>query len=191
MRIVCILLMVSVLAVVVGCAVGTGSVSSFYPVNLKQDLDESTLSRYETELKGVPAGHHTDHLLTLERTNWWPLGIVAFWRRGTVQAMRSANSPHTYLVSRTRGLGPLSVLYVSKEQAVYREDGKRLNYMANHSLGWGHLAMFHMVGWSVSDKEWMEHRSAHLIHHLLNIATGHGGYSVSILSAPNPLGTGE
>ena len=176
-----------------GCANMSGSVPSFQAVDLKQDLDQGALSRYQSEMKDASSSSssHGGHAMALEATDWRLLGLLAYWNKGSVTAMHSPKGGVHYMVSRTIGVGPLSILYVSGAHAVYGEDGKRQSYMAMDSVGWGHVAMFHTMGSKLDGGQWMEHRSAHIAHHFLNIGEGHGGVSVSLASAPNPIGFGE
>lgn len=80
------------------------------------------------------------------------------------------------------------MIYVSKEDTVYSGDGSLASIMVVRSVLWGHLAMFHDMRWKLPDGSWHNHKSSHLIHHMVNITTGHGEQSVSLFSAPNPIG---
>ena len=179
------------LSFTVGCAgIGAG-VSPYRSIALNRDLDAATLARYRAETeKAVEAGQR-DHVVVLERSNWWPLGLVAYWHRGSVRAMRMLHGDTVYMVSRSRGYGPLSVAYVSKEDASFGTDGKRLNGMTTSSVLWGHLAMFHVMGSQADHGGWQRHESAHLLHHIINWTKAHGKVSFSLFSAPNPVGFGD
>ena len=179
------------LVATVGCASTSGGVSPYRAVDLGRDLSQSALLRYQGEMKGMDHSQHGDHsMMTLERTNWWALGLAAYWHRGTVRAMHGAGGVH-YMVSQTRGIGPLALGWVSKEQALYTGEGKRLQYMNMGSMAWGHVAMIHTMGGAMGEGGWMEHKSYHLLHHLLNLGEAHGGMSVNLGSSPNPMGFGE
>jgi hypothetical protein len=177
----------------VGCAVAP---TPFQPIDLGQDLSAATLARYESEMADAHSsgamsggGEHGGHMtMTLEGTDWWPLGLLAYWRKGAVQAMHSPDGGPYYMVSQVDGYGPLALLWVSKKQAVYGPNGKRLSYMGMGSAGWGHVAMTHAMGTTLDGGPWMEHDSIAIFHHMLNIGQGHGKTSVSIGSSPNPMG---
>lgn len=127
----------------------------------------------------------------IEKTNWWLPSLVAFWNKGSVQVMAGPKGERQYMVSKTLGLGPLAVLYVSREDAVYGSDGSLNSIMASRSVLWGHLAMFHNMRWKLSEGAWHEHNSSHLIHHAINITDSQCGSNVSLFSAPNPIGWGD
>lgn len=191
MRIGSLVLVGTVLMLCAGCsAMGPRAVGSFQSVDLGKDLDEGALSRYRTETENSGPQNCEGHVVMLERTNWWPLGLVAYWNRGTVRAVHSPGGYH-YAVSKTLGLGPLCALFVSKEETIYGGDGKRQHYMAMGSVGFGHVAMYHVMGMPMGEGHWMQHWSAGLAHHLLNVGEEHGKVSVSLFSGPNPIGIGD
>jgi len=130
-------------------------------------------------------------MIVLEHTNWWPLGLLAYWKQGTVYAMRGADGRPRYMVSQSTGYGPLSLVYVSGQDAMYDAGGKRINAMGMDSVLWGHLAMFHQMGSRDATGKWLQHKSSHLVHHLINVSTMHGQTRWSLLSAPNPVGAGR
>ncbi len=168
---------VAVLAISLGCA--GPAVSSFRPVGVGGNLPHTAVERYRSEMEEAPAS--SEHTVLLEESNGWPLGILAYWRRGTVHAM-SHGGDTRYIVTRSRGYGPLSMFYVAEDQAVFDADGRRLNGSSMSSVLFGHIAMFHKM-----DNGEREHRSAHLVHHLLNWSKGHGRTRISLFSAPNPV----
>jgi hypothetical protein len=187
-------LILGVTVLAAGCSNMSGAVPSFQTVDLQSDLSQSDLARYKEEMKGaVPStssSEHAGHMMALEGTDWRLLGLLAYWNKGSVTAMHSPNGVH-YMVTRAIGYGPLSILYVSGEHAIYSEDGKRQSYMDMDSIGWGHIAMFHTMGSKLDDGQWMQHCSSHLVHHLINFGEGHEGVFGSLGSAPNPIGFGE
>jgi hypothetical protein len=180
-----IVLLAVVVVVVAGCAGGVGPYRS---INLNQDLDAATLSRYQAEaqhlLDGQPMG-------VLEHTNWWPLGLLAYWRQGTVKVMPGADGKPAYMVSNSAGYGPLSVFYVSGRDAMFAADGTRLNSMNMASILWGHLVMFHDMGSLSPDGKWSQHNSSAWLHMLINLSTMHGHTSWSLFSSPGPVGAGR
>jgi hypothetical protein len=173
-----------------GCAANESSIPAFRSLDMSKDLDAATLSRYEQQAGRAPGGSH-GHATIIEKTDWWPLGLVAYWKRGTVRAMHAGPEGCEYVVSECKGYGPLSILYASKTQTVYDASGKRKDQMAASSIMWGHLAMFHTMGSQGSSGHWMEHKSSHLFHHLFNYGEDHGGRFFSFFSAPNPIGAGQ
>ena len=171
---------------------GCAGPAAFTSVDLERDLSASDIARYQSKLSGAPVSSHGEHghMMTLERMNRWPLGLIAYWKSGTVRAMHSPGGT-SYMVSKSRGIGPLAVLYASKEEAVYNEKGKRQSYMKMGSLVYGHLAMNHVMGARMDDGQWMQHWSSGIAHHLINIGEGHDGRYYSLLSDPNPISVGE
>ncbi|MHC4479981.1 MAG: hypothetical protein ACYS1C_03305, partial [Planctomycetota bacterium] len=158
--------------------------------DLDRDLAEGTLARYRAEAVAAERAGQEGHVLVLESTNLWPLGLVGYWRRGSVRAMEMPGGVE-YLVSESRGYGPLSVLYVSGDEAAFSADGVRLRGSASASLLWGHLAMFHSMDSGGAGSARHRHDSAHLLHHFLNWSTEHAGTSFWLFSAPNPVGAGQ
>jgi len=184
---------VTLLAALLALSACAGSAPAFRDVDLTSDLDAATLARYGRQLaaadKTAEKCHFTGHhMATLERTNWWPLGLVAYWKRGSVQAMHTTSGEWNYMVSKSTGLGPLAALFVRGEMAAFDSKGKRLSYMSHDGVGFGHLLMAHSMGSRLEGGDWMEHQTYSIFHHLLNIGTGHGRPSVWLFSAPNPAG---
>lgn len=177
------------LFLVAGCAAPAGA-SAFKPVDLYSDLNAQTLARYRAETALVTDAGQGGHVLVLEQTNQWPLGLLAYWHQGTVKAMRSKAGATTYVVSESHGYGPVSLVFVARNEAMFGDEGKRLSASAIGSVLFGHLAMFHDMGARDDAGVWHQHSSAHLIHHLVNVAKAHGKTSLSLLSAPNPVGLG-
>lgn len=178
--------LVVILSVATGCA-GAG-VASYQRIDMGRDLDAATVARYQAEALGTG---HAQEMVVLEHSNWWPLGIFAYWQQGTVQAMHGPDGKPLYMVSQSTGYGPLSVFWVDGTDAMFAADGTRLNTMGMDSILWGHLAMFHDMGSRSPQGEWSQHNSSHWLHHLINFSTMHGETSWSIFSAPNPVGAGR
>lgn len=164
-----------------GCASAPGA-SRFTSVSLTKDLDAASLARYRAEAEKARAAGQGGEMLVLEQTNAWPLGLLAYWRKGTVKTMGS-----TYTVTVSRGYGPLAMFYVRGRTATFDENGERLHGMDNSGVLWGHVVMMH----SMEPGGGHKHRSLALLHHLINIVSEHGRTSVSLFSAPNPATFGE
>lgn len=172
-----------------GCA-GSG-VSPFQPIDLSRDLDDSALARYKSAAEKSFASNPSGHMVTLEKTDWRIPGLLAYWKKGKVEAMHGAGGEWSYMVSKTQGWGPLALIYVSEKQAMYSPSGQLEGTMGVESSVWGHLSMRHSMRWKSRDSSWQEHWTLHLIHHLVSISDTHGRKSVSFFSAPNPLSFGE
>jgi hypothetical protein len=183
-----VLVALVVLFVASGC---TGGVASFRRIDMGRDLDAATLARYQAETQQAAGAGRSQHMTVLEHTNWWPLGILAYWRQGTVQVMPGPGGRPVYMVSESTGYGPLSVFYVSGTDAMFSADGKRLNVMGMDSVLWGHVAMFHDMGSLSPEGEWSQHASSHWLHHLINLSKMHGKTSWSLFSAPGAVGAGR
>jgi hypothetical protein len=177
--------------ILTGCASTAGKIPAYQQVDLTKDLDPSALNRYQAETKQVRDSGANCHMATLEKTNWWPLGLIAFWNRGSVETMPGQDGQIYYMASQTRGYGPLSIVYVSKEDATYDAKGKLLTDMSMSSVAWGHLAMFHDVRSRLDSETWMSHWTAHLLHHIISISQMNDMVGVSLFSAPNPIGYGD
>lgn len=138
------------------------------------------------------SGHvgHGAHAAKIEGQNWWGLGLIGYWRHGKVVAMGNEASRY-YMVTKSRGYGPLALPFVFREQATYNAEGTRESYMMNASILWGHMAMAHHMGSRLSGGQWMGHTGVGVFHHMVNVGVGHGGGSVSFFSAPNPFGFGQ
>jgi len=168
--------------------VGCTGARPYKDVDLYQDLSRDTLARYGREWNAAQAGGSGKHMAQLEHTNWWPLGLVAYWRRGTVTRSGMGPAAPEYNVSSTLGVGPLSVLYTDQTHAKFTGDGKRVSSMTMRSWLWGHLAMFHTGDVILADGTRQKMWSAHLIHHILSIHRMNGHTSVSLFSMPNIIG---
>jgi len=182
---------VGAMIMLTGCSTVRSSLPAYQSVGLNRDLDASALSRYRRGTLALSAERREAHVIDLEHTNKWLLGLLVYWRRGTAQAVRAGSGAETYVVSESLGFGPLAMLLVTKQTATYGGDGQRLAYTFGSSVGWGHLAMLHTMGAQVTEGQWMEHWSGHFLHHLFNIGKEHGRTSFSLCSDPNPMGVGD
>jgi hypothetical protein len=183
----------SVLAVVVliGCASTGKAVSLYQAIDLQQDLDQQTLQRYQAEAKNVADAGGECHMATLEKSPWNPLGLLAYWDAGKVQTMPGKNGELYYMASQKRGFGPLSLLWVSQEDATYDANGKLLSNMAMRSTGLGMVTMSHETRTRLGGETWMTHKTSHLFHHTLNISDMDGMKGYSLFSSPNPASVGN
>jgi len=164
---------------------GCGGPRPYQPVDLDSNLGKETLRRYEREWQEVHAEGRHGAMARLEHTNWWPLGLLVYWRRGSVTRTAGSGGP-VYHISSAHGYGPLSHPYVTQTDATFDGDGKRLSASTMGSVG--HLAMFHISDVVLANGRRQKMTSLHLVHHLLNIHTMDGHTAVSLLSAPNPVG---
>lgn len=175
-------IIVALALMVAGCS----GALAFQDVDLDRDLGKADLARYEREWKAQQAAGRGGEMAPLEHTNWWPLGIVAYWRRGSV--MKAPGAAPGYRVRSTLGIGPLSVLYAAEAHGAFDQAGRRMGTMKMSSLLWGHLAMFHESDVMLADGTRQKTWSAGLVHHILAIHRMNGHTSVSLFSAPNIVG---
>ena len=179
MRRVLCLASVAVLGLVLaGCA----GANAFQRVDLSRDLRPEDVARYEKEWAAVK---DQGGGAVLEHTNGWPLGLLAYWDRGTV--MRTGTDPVEYHVRRTSGYGPLSLLYVTETHSTYNAQGKLLGKMEMGSILFGHLAMYHTGDVLLNDGRWQHTYSSHWLM-FLNIHKMDGHSATSIITGPNILG---
>ena len=179
------LVLSSAVVVLVGC-VGP---NPYRPVDLARDLPQDALARYEAEFQAARrddphGGHHV--AAKLESTNWWPVGLLVFHRRGEVMRMDGPAGTR-YMLSEVTGIGPLSLLYAAGRHATYDGAGRRLSGMALHSVLAGHLAMVHQGDARLADGSPENARSLHLVHHLVNVHTMNGHTDWSLFTMPNPV----
>jgi hypothetical protein len=174
-------------AVTVGCAAPRGA-SAFQPVDLGRDLDAATLARYRAEAAEVAGSGH--HGAIIEYRNGWPLGLLAFWRKGEVRVMQGTDGRPQYAVSAATGYGPLSMFWVTGEDAMYDADGKRQHSMGMGSAVWGHIYMTHTMENPAPDGTWHRSESHHVMHHMINWTKQHGASGFYLFSTPNPVGSG-
>ena len=190
MRHVVLLLTVMAAFLSVGCAYPAG-LSKYTSVDLEGDLDAATLARYRAETAAVQDAGQTGHNLLLERTNWWPIGLVAYWQKGVVRVMHAHSGNAHYMVSESRGYGPFSLIHISTRTVRYDAAGKRTHESSASSVLMGMVAMFHGMSERGDDGTWDGHKSVSLFHHFVNWRTGHGQSGFWFASLPNPAGWGD
>ncbi len=183
-----VVMLAVVALVVVGC---TGGVGPYRSIDLGRDLDAATLARYQAETQQVAADGQMPQMAVLEHTNWWPLGILAYWRQGTVQVMPGPDGQPVYMISATDGYGPLSLFWVDGVDAMFAADGKRFSMMEVSSVLGCHFLMFHKMGSLSPQGQWLQHNSTHLFCHLINFGTMHGKTAWSLFTTPGPVGSGR
>ncbi len=159
----------------------------YQSVDLKRDLDQASLARYESEWKALQAEGHAEPMIRLEHSNWWPLGLIAYQRDCSVTRMAGAQGP-VYHVMSGHGFGPLSLLYAVSTDATYTAAGERVNWMRMQTALTGCLAMGHETDAKLSDgrEEWSS--SWMLIHHVFNIHAMNGHTYYSLFTVPNAIG---
>jgi outer membrane murein-binding lipoprotein Lpp len=166
---------------------GCTGANPYRSVDLSQNLDQATLDRYENEWKALQAAGHTEAMVQLERSNWWPLGLIAYHRDCSVTRMAGPGGT-IYHVTSGHGFGPLSLLYTISTDASFTANGERVNWMRFQSALTGCLMMSHETDANLADGR-EEHSSAsHWVHHVLNIHSMDGHTYVSLFTLPNPIG---
>jgi hypothetical protein len=174
-------------ASVVGCASGA---APYQHVSLKGDLSAEALSRYREEMAAVP---HPElrPLMTLESTNGWALGLVGYWRKGVVEAVMTPSREHVFAVSESRGYGPISMLYIKRESAVFDAEGRRLSAEVSTGVLWGQLMRKQIRQMPTKEGEWLMEGTVHLLFNLLHWRVAGGlPASFSLLGDPSPIGWG-
>ncbi len=174
-------------AIVVFGLVGCSSARPYVPIDLASDLSQETLRRYEGEWEEMRAAGHADGMATLERTNWWPLGLVAYHRDASVMRMPGPEGP-TYTVMNGTGIGPISILYAGSTHATFNARGERISIMKMASYLWMHLAMTHESEAVLSNGAREKMSGLALFMHLINIQRMGGHTYVSLFTVPNALG---
>ena len=116
---------VAFLAALVLASAGCNSLPSYTDVDLGQDLTPADLTRYDREWQAAQGPTPHPPAARIEQSNNWPLGILLYWRRGSVVRTDAAPAPG-YHLSSTLGLGPLSILYVGETHASFKPAGQRL-----------------------------------------------------------------
>jgi hypothetical protein len=177
----------AVVLLIGGLAVGCAGPNPYRRVDLSADLPPEAVRRYEQEWHELPAAERTAHMARLEHSNWWLPGLVAYYRRGSVDRMEGPAGP-VYHVSYGQGLGPLSALYSRGEHATYGAGGERLSGGAMGAVLLGHLAMTHHSDAIVPGGQHQKMDSWHLLHHVLNIHVMDGHRYVSLFTLPNAVG---
>lgn len=179
------LILIAAVGLTSGCAV-VGS-NPFTDVDLKSNLSAQTLNRYDREWKTLSAAGEGSGMDQLELSNWWPLGLVLYWHKGSVMRTESPQGP-VYMVSRSEGYGPLSMLFSAQTHATFDARGARLSGMTVQNYILGHLAMVHRGDAILSNGQKQEMTAMHLFHHLVNVHSMDGHTEVSFLTGPNPVG---
>lgn len=177
------------LAVVAGSALfasGCTGLNPYRSVDLRSDLNRTTLQRYQTEEREARAAGQSG-MLDLEYSNLWPLGLVLYYQRGGVMLDEMEPEHERYMVSEATGLAPLAVLYAEETSATYDETGQRIGTMSMGSVLWGHLFMSHEVQQRLPSGEISKMKSWHIAHHLINIHWMDGHMRFSLFSMPNPV----
>jgi hypothetical protein len=167
---------------------GCASVPPYTRLDLKQNLSSETLARFQRESKDAAACCPGARMVQLERSNWWPVGLLAYWWQGSAMRTEVAPGEPSYMVQNSQGYGPISILYVTSTHSTYNGQGQRVSSMTSGNVLLGHLAMLHRSENVLPDGRTQEVRMYHLFHHLLNIHTMDGHTNVSLFTSPNPLG---
>ncbi len=167
---------------------GCSSAHPYTRIDLSQNLSPATLTRFAAESEDAAACHAGAGMADLERTNWWPLGILAYWWQGSAMRTEAAPGKPAYMVQTSQGFGPVSILYVTSTHSTYDDQGQRLSTMTGSNVLLGHLAMIHSSENVLADGRTQEVRMYHLFHHLLNIHSMDGHTNVSLFTSPNPVG---
>ena len=167
---------------------GCSSAHPYTRIDLGQNLSPATLTRFAGEAKDAAACCPGAQMTTLERTNWWPLGILVYWWQGAAMRTEVAPGRAAYMVQSSQGFGPISILYVTSTHSSYNDKGERLSTMTGSNVLLGHLAMIHTGENVLPDGRKQEVSMYHLFHHLLNIHIMDGHTNVSLFTSPNPIG---
>lgn len=175
-----VFLILAASAFLAGC---TGP-NSFTRVDLTANLSQETVARYEREWQALPG---SPGMAMLEKSNWWPLGLVAYHRDAMVMREEGPHGP-VYSVMSGHGFGPLSVLYARTTHASFDASGKRMSWMRMQNLLLGHLAMTHESNSLLADDRRETMFSAHLMHHLFAYHRVDAHAYWSLLTVPNPIG---
>ncbi len=166
---------------------GCSGIPSYTSIDLDRDLGPATLKRYEAEWQQARDEGRAGGMATLESTNWWPSGILLYYRRATVMRIEGPEGPK-YQVMSGQGFGPLCLLYATYSHATYGPKGQRQSGMGMDAALLGMLAMVH------SDDSWLpdgtheKSTSMHLLHHIFSVHRMDGHTSWSLFTMPNPLG---
>ena len=169
-----------------GCAM-VGNYA-FTNVDVQGNLSPQTVARYESEWKAVQASAGSDCCMAeLELTNWWPLGLLLYWDRGSVMRSETANGP-IYMVSKAWGLGPLCTVYVAEDMATFDSKGQRLSGMGVWNCLLGMVGMVHNSDAILVNGQRHTMSSGHLAHHLIAYHAMDGHTQISMLTGPNPVG---
>jgi hypothetical protein len=181
-----------ILAVVIGLAgtTLTGCITGANPyrsVDLSQNLDQVTLDRYESEWKALQAAGHTEPMVQLEHSNWWPLGLIAYHRDCSVTRMAGPNGP-VYMIQSGHGFAPLCIIYSIDTCAKYTAKGERIDWMRMQASLKGCLFMGHQTDAKLADGSETCSSSWHLVMHNFNYHAMDGHAYYSLFTVPNPIG---
>jgi hypothetical protein len=161
---------------------------AFTDVNVAGNLSPQTVARYESEWKAVQASAGSDCCMAeLELTNWWPLGLLLYWDRGSVMRSETANGP-IYMVSKAWGLGPMCIVYVAEDMATFDSKGQRLSGMNVWNCALGMVGMVHNSDAILANGQRQTMSAGHLAHHLIAYHAMDGHTQISLLTGPNPVG---
>ncbi len=180
-----IVVLAVVVLVVAGC---TGGMGPYRSINLGKDLDAATLARYQAETQQLPGGQHMG---VLEHSNGWLLGLLAYWRQGTVRVMPGGDGKPVYMVTASDGYGPLAFIWNRGTDVTFAADGSRLSLMSIGNFLGGHVGMFHTMGTRTPGDGWMQHSSSHWFCHFVNVGEVHGKPTWTMFSNPGPVGSGR
>ena len=111
---------IAVAALLAGC---TGA-NAYQSVDLQSNLDQATLDRYQSEWKALADAGQGGHMVELESSNWWPLGLILYHRDSSVTRMETPQGP-VYHVKSGHGFAPLSLLYSVSTHATNSSGRKR------------------------------------------------------------------
>lgn len=167
---------------------GCSSAHPYSRIDLGQDLSPETIRRFESESEDAAACCPGARMTEFEHTNWWPLGILAYWWQGSAMRTDVAPGKAGYMVQASQGLGPVAILYETSTHSTYNGQGQRLSTMTGSNVLLGHLAMIHRSETVLPDGRKQEVSMYHLLHHLLNIHRMDGHTNVSLFTSPNPIG---
>ncbi len=177
---------VGLLAVLVVGWAGCSSVPSYTSIDLSRDLGPRTLKRYEAEWQEARDEGRSGGMTTLESTNWWPSGVLLYYRRASVMRVEGPEGPK-YQVMSGQGFGPLCLLYATSSHATYDARGQRQSGMGMSAALLGMLAMVHSGDSQLPDGTHEKSTSMHLLHHIVSVHSMDGHTAWSLFTIPNPL----
>jgi hypothetical protein len=179
-------LVAGLLALAVVAWAGCSSAPSYTSIDLSRDLSPETLTRYEAEWQEMRNEGHAGSMATLEDTNWWPSGILLYYRRASVMRVEGPEGAKYHVMS-GQGFGPLCLLYATSSHATYNAKGERQSGMSMDAALMGMLAMVHSSDSKLPDGTKEDSTSMHLLHHLFSVHAMDGHTYWSLLTIPNPL----
>jgi hypothetical protein len=171
-----------------GCAGLRGPTQSFHSVDLSGDLPPDALKRYQSISEDFRSAGHAGPTTLLEHTNGWPLGLLVYWRRGSVLQVTTPSGEPAYEVSSTRGYGPLSFIYVRQADATFDAKGKRVAAKTVWNVLKSEIATGQESEVLLADGQRQKMSMVHILHmHPFNIHKMGHHTTVSLISMPNPL----